>query len=70
MQIACTTTQAAARVLVVLIDAGLQLGYECRLTRPRGAGSPITFVITKDLPADVMCQVQRIANTTIVNDRA
>jgi hypothetical protein len=70
MQITCTTTQAAAKVLVVLIEAHIQLGFECSLAQPRAASPPVTFVITKDLPADVVLQLQRIADAAIVDEHA
>jgi len=63
MTITCTTIEAAAQVLAVLIQAHLWLGRDFRIVPMDGAPMRITVLV--DLPADVLHQLRAIPNTII-----
>ena len=69
MQIACTTTSAAAEVLSILLHANLRPGGAFRVTDPWPRGAPIEFTVSVNLPAAVVRHVQDIPDTRIAVER-
>ena len=69
MQIECTTTRAAAEVLLVLTDARMRLGREFHLAVPHSSDPLIRFTLRVNLPADVLCHVQGIPDIRIAGER-
>ena len=69
MQIECTTTIAAAAVLLVLIDAHLRPGTEFHIAGPHPPDPPIRFTLRVNMPADVLCHVQGIPDIRIAGER-
>jgi len=70
MQIACTTTCAAAEVLSLLLGAHLRPGHEFRVTDPWPRGVPIRFTLSAAPPVHLVEQVRAIPDTTIVERKA
>ena len=54
MQIACTTTCAAAEVLSLLLGAHLRPGHEFRVTDPWPRGVPIRFTLSAAPPVHLV----------------
>ena len=69
MQIACTTTIAAAEVLCILLHANLLPGGAFRVTDPLPLGTPIEFTFSVNLPADVVLELLEIPDTRIAVER-
>ena len=65
MTIACTT-QAAPRVLAMLIDARLTAGRDFRTAVSYPFGPPISFMIFVTLPASVLRALRAAPDTEIV----
>ena len=65
MQIACTTTRAAAEVVSLLLDAHLRPGRDFRLTGPWPPGTPIYVTLSLTPPAYLVAHVRAIPDTTI-----
>ena len=63
--ITCTTIEAAAQVLAVLIDARLVPSRDFRFEGSYPRTPPITFTLLAMLPAYVLGQLRAIDDTTI-----
>jgi len=69
MQIECTTTIAAAAVLLVLIDAHLRPGTEFHIAGQHLPDPPILFTLRVNPPADIVRHVLEIPDTLITIER-
>jgi len=69
MQIECTTTIAAAAVLLVLIDAHLRPGSEFHIAGQHLPDPPILFTLRVNPPADIVRHVLKIPDTLITIER-
>ena len=65
MLIICTTTEAAAEVMLVLTDARLQAGREFHIEVQDSSDPPIQFTLHVNLPADILRHVQDIPDLRI-----
>ena len=62
----CTSADAAALVVVALVDdAHLQPGYAFSVAPVAAIDAPFTFTITAPLPLDVVHQIGTLPNTTM-----
>jgi hypothetical protein len=66
MEIVCTTTIAAARVLLVLRGAALQPGQDFKIRPGLAAAPPITYSVYHPLTDAQVTQARAIAGTTVV----
>ena len=69
MQIECTTTIAAAAVLLVLIDAHLRPGTEFHIAGQHLPDPPILFTLRVNPPADIVRHLLDIPDTLITIER-
>jgi hypothetical protein len=65
MHIECTTTSAAAQVLMILLAAELRPVYDFELRPVISTTPPITFTPLLALPALLLTQLRAIPDTTI-----
>jgi len=66
MHIVCTTTTAAARVLLILRGAALQPGQDFKIRSGLAATPPITYTVYHPLSDTQVTQARAIAGTTVV----
>jgi hypothetical protein len=66
MQIICTTTDAAAAVLFLLLIAGLNPVSDFAIQPVFATTPPITFTMLVILTAVQLTQIRALADTTIV----
>ena len=65
MQIVCSTTKAAAEVLLLLSLAGLHLVDAFEIRPVFSATPPITFIMRVSLTATQVRKIRAIADTTV-----
>ena len=66
MQIVCTTTQAAAQVLLILLTAHLRPARDFELRPVLSLTPPITYTLYRAVPASQVTKLRAIADTTII----
>ena len=69
MQIECMTTNAAAQVLFVLIDAQLRPGQEFAIHGPSLPNPPVSFTIHVHPLSPVMRRLRSIPDISIERER-
>ena len=70
MQIECTTTSAAAQVVLAFIHADLRPGLDFRIAGMDLPDPPVWFTLGANLPSHVVSHLQDIPDIRIAREEA